>query len=156
MAKESSGLLLYRRAADGSLEFLLVHPGGPFWQQKDAGAWTIPKGELEAGEEALAAAQRETEEELGFCPAGKFIELKPIRQKAGKRVRAWGVEANWDPAELQSNTFTAIWPPRSGKTQTFPEVDRAAYFNFKEACLKINPAQIALLEELTTLVEGAA
>jgi predicted NUDIX family NTP pyrophosphohydrolase len=156
MAKESAGLLLYRWAADGRLEFLLVHPGGPFWQHKDAGAWTIPKGELEEGEEPLAAAQREAEEELGFCPVGKFIELKPIRQKAGKRVRAWGVEADWDPANLRSNTFTTAWPRRSGNTQTFPEVDRAAFFDFEEACLKINPAQIGFLEELSTLVEGAA
>ena len=156
MAKESAGLLLYRRAANGSLEFLLVHPGGPFWKNKDEGAWTIPKGELEEGEEPLATAQRETGEELGFCPAGKFIELKPIKQKAGKLVFAWGVEANWDPAKLQSNTFTTVWPPRSGKTQTFPEVDRAAYFDLKQARLKINPAQIPFLEELTSLVEVGA
>lgn len=156
MAKESAGLLLYRRAADGSLEFLLVHPGGPFWKNKDEGAWTIPKGELEDGEERLAAAQRETREELGFCPAGRLIDLKPIKQKAGKLVFAWGVEANWDPAKLRSNTFTTVWPPRSDSTQTFPEVDRAAYFDLKQARLKINPAQIPLLEELTTLVEGGA
>jgi predicted NUDIX family NTP pyrophosphohydrolase len=156
MAKESAGLLLYRRVADDTLEFLLVHPGGPFWSNKDAGAWTIPKGELEEGEEPLAAAQRETGEELGFCPSGKFIELKPIKQKAGKRVFAWGVEANWDPTTLRSNTFTTVWPPRSDRTQTFPEVDRAAYFDLKEARLKINPAQIPLLEELTSLMEGGS
>jgi predicted NUDIX family NTP pyrophosphohydrolase len=156
MAKESAGLLLYRRAADGSLEFLLAHPGGPFWKNKDDGAWTIPKGELDEGEEPLTAAQRETREELGFCPAGKFIDLKPIKQKGGKVVHAWAVEANWDPAKLRSNTFAAVWPPRSATSQTFPEVDRAAYFDLKEARLKINPAQIPLLEELTTIVEGGS
>jgi len=156
MAKESAGLLLYRRAADGSLEFLLVHPGGPFWKNRDEGAWTIPKGQVDEGEKPLAAAQRETREELGFCPEGEFIELKPSKQKAGKLVLAWGVEANWDPGKLQSNTFSTVWPPRSGKTQTFPEVDCAAYFDLKQARLKINPAQIPFLEELTTLLEDGA
>lgn len=155
MAKESAGLLLFRRAEGRTLEFLLVHPGGPLWKNKDDGAWTIPKGEVNEGEEPLAAAQREAREELGFCPAGKFIALKPIKQKAGKLVFAWGVEANWDPATLRSNTFTMVWPPRSDRTQTFPEVDRAAYFDLKEARCRINPAQVPLLEELTTLVEGS-
>ncbi len=156
MAKESAGLLLYRRAEGGAPEFLLVHPGGPYWKNKDDGAWTIPKGELSDGEEPLVAAQRETREELGFCPSGKFIDLKPIKQKGGKVVRAWAVEVDWDPANLRSNTFTLEWPPRSGSVQTFPEVDRAAYFDLKEARVKINAAQIPFLEELTSLIDGAS
>lgn len=140
-------MLLYRRRA-GVLEFLLAHPGGPLWKNRDAGAWTIPKGEIQPREEALAAAQREVGEELGFCPGGQFIPLTPIKQKAGKLVRAWAVEADWDPAELTSNNFTMAWPPRSGKLQEFPEVDRAAYFDLAAARVKINPAQMPLLEEL--------
>ena len=148
MAKESAGLLLYRRRY-GTLEFLLVHPGGPLWKNRDAGAWTIPKGEIQPDEDPRDAAQREVREELGFCPQGEFIALTPIRQKGGKVVRAWAVEADWDPGELRSNTFTFHWPPRSGKLQEFPEVDRAAYFDMTAARLRINPAQEPLLQELT-------
>jgi predicted NUDIX family NTP pyrophosphohydrolase len=149
MSKQSAGLLMYRRRA-GELEFLLVHPGGPFWKAKYAGAWTIPKGEIEEGEDALAAAKREFEEELGFKLEGEFIELMPIKQKSGKRVQAWAFEGDCDTSQIKSNTFTMEWPPRSGKMSEFPEVDRAAFFDLREAKEKINPAQVALLEELGT------
>lgn len=148
MPKVSAGLLMYR-VREGELEFLLVHPGGPFWKNKDAGAWTIPKGEIQAGEEPLNTALREFEEELGSQAEGKFIELKPVTQKGGKLVHAWAVEGDLDPAHIQSNTFEMEWPPRSGKFQTFPEVDRAEFFRMAEAREKINPAQWAFLEELT-------
>ena len=147
MAKKSAGLLLYRRREEDP-EFLLVHPGGPFWKNKDLGAWTIPKGEIQPGEDPLEAAQREFQEELGFKPAGNFLPLTPIKQKAGKVVQVWAATGEWDPAQLKSNTFTLEWPPHSGKLQEFPEVDQAAFFDLQTARLKINPAQIALLEEL--------
>jgi predicted NUDIX family NTP pyrophosphohydrolase len=147
MAKESAGLLIYRKRQE-QLEFLLVHPGGPLWKNKDLGAWTIPKGEINASEDPLAAARRESEEELGFRAEGSFIPLNPIKQKAGKIVHAWAIEADWDPAHLRSNTFTLEWPPHSGKRQEFPEIDQAAFFDFELAKRKINPAQIPLLEEL--------
>jgi len=149
MAKESAGLMMFRKRA-GALEFLLVHPGGPFWKNKNAGAWTIPKGEIAEGENALAAAKREFEEELGLKAEGSFIELKPIKQKGGKVVRAWAFEGDCDPGQLKSNTFTMEWPPRSGKMTEFPEVDRAEFFNLEKAKEKINEAQIPLLEELGT------
>jgi len=142
----SVGLLMYRTRAN-KVEFLLVHPGGPFWRNKDAGAWTIPKGEIEPSEEALAAAKREFEEELGVKPAGLFIELAPIRQKGGKIIHAWAFEGEADPDRINSNVFSMEWPPHSGRLQEFPEVDRAAWFDLETAKSKINPAQIALLEE---------
>jgi predicted NUDIX family NTP pyrophosphohydrolase len=144
MAKESAGLLMFRRAKEG-LEFLLVHPGGPFWSNKDKGAWSIPKGELREGEQALAAAQREFKEETGLDPVGPFLELKPIRQKNGKTVRAWAFEGDCDPSQLTSGTFSLEWPPRSGRVCEFPEVDRAEFFRAEEATEKINPAQLDLL-----------
>jgi predicted NUDIX family NTP pyrophosphohydrolase len=147
MPKISSGLLLYR-ICNGALEFLLVHPGGPFWKNKDAGVWTIPKGEIAENEEALAAAVREFEEELGFKPSEPFIELTPIKQKAGKTVRAWAFKGDCDPTQIKSNTFSMEWPPKSGKQAEFPEVDRAEFFKLEEAKGKINPAQIPLLEEI--------
>jgi predicted NUDIX family NTP pyrophosphohydrolase len=147
MPKISSGLLLYR-IRNSVLEFLLVHPGGPFWKNKDDGAWTIPKGEIGVNEEALAAAVREFEEELGFKPSGPFIELTPITQKAGKIVHAWAFEGDCDPTQIKSNTFSIEWPPKSGKQAEFPEVDRAEFFNLGAAKTKINPAQVPLLEEL--------
>ncbi len=146
MAAESAGLLMYRRR-NGLLEFLLVHPGGPFWKNKDAGAWTIPKGEIQSAEEPLQAARREFAEELGFEPKGQFAELTPIRQKSGKLVRAWAFEGDCDPESCRSNTFEIEWPPRSGRRQAFPEVDRVGFFRLEEARQKINPAQVALLEE---------
>jgi predicted NUDIX family NTP pyrophosphohydrolase len=147
MAKVSAGLIMYR-FRQGVLEFLLVHPGGPFWVNKDAGVWTIPKGEIEPDEEPLVAAKREFREELGFEAKGEFIELNPIKQKSGKLVRAWGFEGDCDPTCMKSNTFTMEWPLRSGKNVEFPEVDRAAFFALDAAREKINPAQIPLLEQL--------
>ena len=136
------------RLRNAELEFLLVHPGGPFWKGKDIGVWTIPKGEMHPDEDPLITAKREFEEELGFKPQGKFIELTPIQQKGGKIIRAWAFEGDCDPAQTRSNTFSLEWPPRSGRICAFPEVDQAAFFNLKEAREKINPAQAALLAEL--------
>lgn len=147
MPKTSSGIILFRRH-NGRLEVLLIHPGGPFFKNKDTGAWSIPKGEIEPDEDLLAAAQREFEEELGFKPTGPFHPLTPIKQKGGKTVHAWACEGDCDPATIRSNTFTMEWPPRSGKQVEFPEVDRAAWFTVKEAMEKINPAQVGLLDEL--------
>ena len=147
MAKKSAGLVMYR-IRGGALEVLLVHLGGPFWAKKDAGAWFIPKGEIEPGEDELAAAQREFEEETGFKPAGPFIALGSVRQKGGKVVTAWAFEGNCDPAALKSNTFKMEWPPRSGKQREFPEVDRAAFFTIEAAREKIHPAEFELLGRL--------
>ncbi len=151
MPKSSAGLVLYR-VLDGVLQVLLVHPGGPFWAHKESGAWTIPKGEVEAEEDQLAAAWREFQEELGFSPSGDFIPLGTITQKAGKVVRAWALEGDCDPAGIKSNSFTIEWPPRSGKQQVFPEVDRAAFFPVDEAKRKINPAQVELISRLQEFV----
>jgi predicted NUDIX family NTP pyrophosphohydrolase len=144
----SAGLLMLRRKNNG-IEFLLVHPGGPFWKNKDAGAWTIPKGEAQPDEDLLTRAQTEFEEELGFKPAGDFIPLGSIRQKGGKTVHAWAFEGDL-PADfkLKSNTFEIEWPPRSGKFTEFPEIDRAEFFPDKIARRKISPAQIAFLDRL--------
>lgn len=151
----SAGILLFRRGGEG-VEFLLVHPGGPFWRRKDAGAWTIPKGQIEDDEEARACALRELEEELGTAPEldpEVLIELGSIRQRAGKRVDAWAAEADFDPATLDSNTFSMEWPPRSGSEAEFPEVDRAEWFDPETAREKILPAQAALLERLLERLE---
>ena len=151
--KLSVGLLLYRLRA-GQLEFLLVHPGGPFWKNKDAGAWSIPKGELEDNEDPLAGARREFAEEIGFAPQGQFIELAPVKQKAGKVIRAWAVEGDCDPGQIHSNTFSLEWPPRSGQRVEFPEVDQAAFFTLEEAKTKINLAQLPLLQETARHAAG--
>lgn len=146
----SAGILLFRRD-DGEVRFLLVHPGGPFWVKKDAGAWTIPKGGIEAEEEPRACAIRELEEELGTAPEldpEELIELGRVKQRAGKVVEAWAAEAEFDPAALASNTFAMEWPPRSGKQQVFPEVDRAEWFDLETARKKILPAQAAFLDRL--------
>ena len=150
MAKESAGLLVYRRK-DKDVEFVLVHPGGPFWKNKDAGAWTIPKGEIQQGENPLDAARREFEEELGMKAEGNLIELIPIKQKGGKLVRAWAAEADLDLTAIKSNTFSMEWPPRSGRMTEFPEIDRAAYYDWETAKSKINEAQVALLEQVRAL-----
>lgn len=147
MPKISAGLLMYR-IRDEQIEVLLVHPGGPFWAKKDAGAWSIPKGEIGPGEEPLATARREFQEELGLEPRGEFAPLGTVTQRAGKTVEAWAVEGDCDLATLRSNTFRLEWPPRSGKFQEFPEVDRAAFFGLREAREKINPGQAELLSEL--------
>jgi len=146
MPKESAGLLMYRRRRE--LEVLLVHPGGPLWAGKEDGAWTIPKGEIGPGEDPLAAARREFAEETGFACAPPFLPLTPIRQRSGKLVRAWAFAGDCAPDQLRSNTFTMEWPPRSGRQAEFPEVDRAAFFTLPAARPRINPAQLALLEEL--------
>ena len=146
MANASAGLLAHRMR-DGVLEFFLVHPGGPFWQNKDEGAWSIPKGELKAGEDPLAAAVREFEEEIGQKPSGPYRALSPIKQKSGKVVHAWACAMDIDASKLVSNTFECEWPPGSGQRQAFPEVDRGGWFGLAEAKRKINPRQIALLEE---------
>jgi predicted NUDIX family NTP pyrophosphohydrolase len=150
-SKHSAGILLFRRGEAGGVEFLLVHPGGPFWRRKDQGAWTIPKGQIEDEEEARACAIRELEEELGNAPEldpGELIELGSIKQRAGKVVDAWAAEAEFDPAELDSNTFSMEWPPRSGEEQEFPEVDKAEWFDLEQAREKILPAQAELLDRL--------
>jgi len=137
------------RLDDEILEVLLVHPGGPFSKNKDDGAWSIPKGEFSPGEDILQTALREFHEELGTRLSGEFIRLKPVRQKAGKIVHAYAVEGDLDTDAITSNTFQQEWPPRSGKMQDFPEVDRAEWFNVGAARQKINPAQTAFLDELT-------
>jgi predicted NUDIX family NTP pyrophosphohydrolase len=147
MARVSSGLLMYRRGA-GGLEVLLVHPGGPFWAKKDLGAWTIPKGEVEAGEDLLEAARREFREEVGLEATGPFRPLGAIRQKAGKVVHAWAFEGDCDPATCTSNTMRIEWPPKSGKWASYPEVDRAEFFDLGVAREKINVGQVGLIDEL--------
>ena len=146
MAKRSAGLLLYRRRPD--LEVFLVHPGGPFWKNKDEGAWSIPKGEYAEGEEPLAAALREFEEETGTKPDGAFVPLGEIRQAGGKIVTAWAVEGDLDEAAIRSNTFTVELPRGSGRMVEFPEVDRAAWYPLAEARRKILSGQIDLLDRL--------
>ena len=148
MPRRSAGILLHRRGVDG-VEVLLVHPGGPFWANKDAGAWSIPKGEHDDSEDAQACALREFEEETGSAPApGELTDLGEVRQKSGKVVRAWALAGDLDAETIRSNTFVVEWPPRSGRQRTFPEVDRAAWFDLQEAREKINPAQAAFLDRL--------
>ena len=143
----SAGLLLYR-CAMGKLEIFLAHPGGPFWLKRDDGAWTIPKGVAEEGEDILAAARREFEEETGIQPTGPFLSLGSIRQKAGKLVHAWAWEGDADPARITSNTLQTEWPRGSGRVLTFPEVDRCAWFQPQAARRKINPAQVEFIDRL--------
>ncbi len=147
MPKTSAGILLYRKI-NNALEVFLVHPGGPFFGKKDAGAWSIPKGELNEGEDELAAAKREFEEETGCRPKGPFISLLPVTQKSGKIVVSWAAEGDCDADSITSNMFSLEWPPKSGRMQEFPEADRAGWFKIPEAKQKINPAQAALLNEL--------
>jgi predicted NUDIX family NTP pyrophosphohydrolase len=148
MPTTSAGLILFRER-DGTLEVLLGHMGGPFWSRRDAGAWSIPKGELDEGEEPLAAALREFAEELGHPPpSGPTIELGEIRQRAGKRVVAFAVEGDFDPAQLLPGTFELQWPPGSGRRQSFAELDRVAWFDLPAAKEKIVQGQIPLLERL--------
>jgi predicted NUDIX family NTP pyrophosphohydrolase len=153
MPKQSAGLLMYRRS-QGNIEVLLVHPGGPFWSSKDRGAWSIPKGEFTIEEDPLATAIREFQEETGFIPpSGKYQRLSPIKQTGGKVVYAWALEGNFDATTIQSNSFTMEWPPRSGKLQRFPEVDRAEWFEISVAKEKILRGQIDLLEELESMLK---
>lgn len=145
--KQSAGLLLVRER-DGRLEVLLVHPGGPFWAKKDLGAWTIPKGEIGEGEDPLAAARREFAEETGMRPDGEPMVLTPHRQAGGKLVHAWMLRGDLDPAALRSTTFSLEWPPRSGRRQDFPEVDRAGWFTLDEARRRILKSQTPFLDEV--------
>ena len=147
MSKKSAGILLYR-ITKKNLEIFLAHPGGPFWKNKDAGAWSIPKGEFDDNEEPLHAAIREMKEETGLTLNGNFIELTPIKQKSGKLVYAWALEHDIDPSEIKSNEFEMEWPPRSGKKKSFPEIDRAEWFDLKKAKEKILDTQWPLVEEL--------
>jgi predicted NUDIX family NTP pyrophosphohydrolase len=153
-AGESAGLLMYRRTGRG-LEVFLAHPGGPFWKNKDQGAWTIPKGLVDEGEEPLDGARREFQEETGIVPAGPFVPLGDIRQKAGKRVHAWAWEGDADPAAAVSNEMRTEWPRGSGRWITFPEVDRCAWFAPAEARARINPAQAEFIDRLEALLAGA-
>ncbi len=152
MPKMSAGLLMYRRRR-GILEVFLVHPGGPFWSKKDAGAWSIPKGEYDVGEDPLAVAKREFREETGFQASGEFIPLNPRKQPSGKLITAWAVEGDCDASAVQSNTFLMEWPPRSGREQEFPEVDRAGWFTLPGAKEKIIKGQSGFLEELAQILK---
>ncbi|MCF2447267.1 NUDIX domain-containing protein [Dyadobacter sp. CY345] len=150
MAKQSAGILVYRK--DNGIEVFLVHPGGPFFAKKDAGAWSVPKGEFGQDEDPLHAAKREFKEETGHKIDGNFIPLLPIKQKGGKVVHVWAVEGEVDADAIISNTFQLAWPPRSGKIQEFPEVDKAAWLNLEVAREKINAGQISLLDQLNDLI----
>ena len=150
MSKQSAGILLYRKI-NNQIEVFLVHPGGPFYKNKDDGVWSIPKGEFLDDEDALKAAKREFLEETGQSIDGNFMKLKPVKLKSGKTVHAWAVEGDIDQEIIVSNLFEMEWPPRSGKMASFAEVDRAAWFGPAVAKVKVNPAQIALIDELTQL-----
>jgi predicted NUDIX family NTP pyrophosphohydrolase len=154
MSETSAGLLMYRRR-ENALEVLLVHPGGPFWATRDLGAWSIPKGEIDAAEPPLEAAKREFNEETGFTADGEFRALTPRRQPGGKTVHAWAVQGDCVPERLRSNTFSLEWPPRSGMRRAFPEIDRAAWFSIDEASRRIRPGQAGFLKELAKLLEHA-
>lgn len=153
MPRVSAGLLMYR-IQDGKLQVLLAHPGGPYFQNKDDGAWTVPKGEIKPGEDMLEAAKREFEEETGITPTGPFIELTPIKQKGGKIVHAWAFQGDCDPSAVASNTFTMEWPPKSGRQMEFPEMDRAEFFDVAAAGQKIKAAQMPLVNECEQIVLG--
>ena len=152
MPRVSAGLLMYRNNA-GKLQVLLAHPGGPYFTSKDAGVWTIPKGEVEPGEDLLETAKREFEEETGITPRGPFLALTPIKQKGGKIVYAWAFKGDCNPSDIVSNTFTMEWPPKSGRQMSFPEIDRADFFDVATAMRKIKFGQEALIEELIRTVQ---
>lgn len=152
MPRVSAGLMMYR-IKDGTIQVLLAHPGGPFFCNKDEGAWSIPKGEPDADEDLLLTAQREFEEETGLKPTGPFIALKPVKQKGGKVVHAWAFEGDCDSTTIQSNTFTMEWPPKSGRQMEFPEIDRAEFFDLTTAKRKIRAGQEGLLEELEGILK---
>jgi predicted NUDIX family NTP pyrophosphohydrolase len=149
----SAGLLLYRRR-QGELQVFLAHPGGPFWRERDAGAWTIPKGVVDEGEELLDAARREFEEETGIVPEGPFLPLGSVRQKAGKVVHAWAWEGDADAARIVSNTTSSEWPPGSGRRITYPEVDRCAWFDADAARTYVNSAQAELVSRLQAVLQA--
>ncbi len=154
MAKKLSAGLLFYRMRGGKVEVFLVHPGGPFWAKKNEGAWSIPKGEHDEGEDPLAAAMREFQEETGFAVSGDCRALAPLKQPSGKVISAWAVEGEVDAASIKSNTFSLEWPPKSGKMKDFPEVDRAGWFDLPTARLKILPGQQPFLDQLEQLVYG--
>lgn len=154
VSKRSAGLLLFRQRPGQEPEVLLVHPGGPYFTRKDAGAWTIPKGEPHPGEELETTARREVWEETGWKAEGPCLPLGSVRQRGGKEVHAFALAADLDPQELRSNTFSLEWPPRSGRQVDFPEIDRAAYFSLTEARGKMNAAQTAFLDALVQLLQG--
>jgi predicted NUDIX family NTP pyrophosphohydrolase len=151
LAKTSAGILLYRRS-EGFVEVLLVHPGGPFWKKRDAGSWSIPKGECGPNEEPLGVAKREFEEETSFKVDGEFHSLKPLKQPGGKIVYAWLLEGDLDASSIKSNMFSMEWPPRSGKEQEFPEVDRADWFKIDRAKEKILKGQVGFLDQLLEIL----
>ena len=155
MPKKSAGLLVYRKKR-GSMEVFLVHPGGPFWANKDYGAWSIPKGEFDAGEDPLDAAKREFREETGFVAEGEFQPLKPLRQRGGKVVYSWAVHLDLEATGIKSNTFSMEWPPGSGKMREFPEMDRAGWFKIELARRKILRSQLGLLEQLEQAVTSGS
>ena len=148
VAKLSAGLLLFRRV-NGEVEVFLVHPGGPFWAKKDEGAWSLPKGEYAEEENPLLAAKREFQEETSFAVDGDFIPLGELRQPGGKIVSAWALEKDVDPGSMKSNTFSMEWPPKSGKTKEFPEMDRGGWFTISEARAKILKGQVSFIDRLT-------
>lgn len=153
MSKASAGLILYRRVGKG-LQVLLVHPGGPFWKNKDSGAWSIPKGEFLPGQDPLVTAKREFREELGKSVSGEFERLNPVRQAGGKIIYAFALEHDFDVSRIKSNTFDMEWPPKSGRMQAFPEIDRAEWCDLKTAREKMNPAQTAFLDQLTEMINS--
>jgi predicted NUDIX family NTP pyrophosphohydrolase len=153
MSKKSAGLLMYRRH-NGELEVMLVHPGGPFWAKKDLSSWSVPKGEYTNDEEPFEVAKREFQEETGFKAEGKFIALTPIKQPGGKLITVWAFEGNCDASKIKSNTFKMEWPPRSGKQQEFPEVDRAGWFKIAVAKKKILKGQTGFIDELYKTLVG--
>ncbi|MEP7277105.1 MAG: NUDIX domain-containing protein [Bacteroidota bacterium] len=150
--KKNAGILLYK-FVDNKPTVLLVHPGGPFWKNKDAGAWSIPKGEFTEDEDALEAARREFEEETGTACSGNFIALSPVKQASGKMVYTWALEKDLDTSKIKSNEFTMEWPPKSGMQQSFPEIDKAQWFSTAMANQKINAAQVGLIAELLRLLK---
>jgi predicted NUDIX family NTP pyrophosphohydrolase len=150
MGKQSAGILLYRKT-DRKLQVFLVHPGGPFFKNKDIGAWSVPKGEFLDDEDPLTAAKREFEEETGQAIDGDFIPLSPVTLKSGKIIHAWAVEGDINHETILSNLFEMEWPPKSGKRQSFPEIDRAGWFDVDEAKIKINPGQVGLIESFVNL-----
>jgi predicted NUDIX family NTP pyrophosphohydrolase len=154
MPKRSAGLLIYRFNKENKVEVLLVHPGGPFFKKKDLAAWSIPKGEYEDGEDALEVAKRELEEETGnVIKYGKFTPVTPVTIKSGKQITAWAVETDFEKCFICSNDFEMEWPPKSGKMQKFPEVDKAEWFSIEEAKEKINQGQLSLLDELAEMLK---
>ena len=153
MKKRSAGIMAYRWR-DGAPELFLVHPGGPFWKNKDDGAWSIPKGEIDPDEDPLMAARREFWEETGQAIDGAFIALDPVKIASGKVIVAWAIEHDLDASGIRSNSFEIEWPPRSGKRRCFPEIDRAAWFALDEARRRINPAQAELLDRLEAALRG--